>query len=303
MYVSPTPWTPWLLHTESGVHPTRRNVVVPLFDGMATDRTLELAVSLAEQWDGDVILVNPVVRPSGTAFDGSGELLNEHRDAAKQMLQTSLDPATDVQTEGTARVGRSVSAIVSETTNDFSAGAVLLDEIASAASPNPLGRNLPAQLAGCVDCDVFTVGGNHASQSISSVLVPVAGGPHSGLAVDVARSVAQSYGAWVELLHVPETGEDDRRLADADEYVSAARDRLGEFDDVDTWVLEADDPTAAIIEQSKYYDVTVMGAPQKSRLREFVFGSTVGEVRSSAHNSVVTVERPHERDSLLGRWL
>ncbi|SIR07618.1 Nucleotide-binding universal stress protein, UspA family [Haladaptatus litoreus] len=303
MYVSPTPWTPSLLHAESGGQSTRRNVVVPLFDGMATDRTVEFAASLAEEWNGDVILVNPVVRPSGTQFDGSDELLDEHRKTAERVLRTALGPNTDVETRGTARVGRSLSAIVGETSDDVSAGAVVIDDPVSATQSNPLGRNVPARLACTVDCDVLTVGGSHASKTISSVLVPVSGGPHSGLAVDVARYVAQAHGAWVELLHVIETDADDRQRAAAEEYVAAARDRLGDFKNVDTWVLEADDSTDAIIEQSKYYDVTVMGAPQKGRLREFVFGSTIGEVRSAAHNTVVTVERPHERDSLLSRWL
>ncbi|GAA0199719.1 hypothetical protein GCM10009000_012220 [Halobacterium noricense] len=270
---------------------------------MATDRTVEFAASIADEWEGDVILANPVVRPSGTQFDGSDDLLDEHQKTAERALKTTLGPNTGVETRGTARVGRSLPSIVGEVSQDCSAGAVVIDDPGSATRSNPLGRNVPARLACSVDCDVLTVGGSHASKTISSVLVPVSGGPHSGLAVDVARYVAQAHGAWVELLHVIETGADERRRDDAEEYVSAARDRLGEFDDFDTWVLEADDATDAIIEQSKYYDMTVMGAPQKGRLREFVFGSTIGEVRSSAHNTVVTVERPHERDSLLGRWL
>lgn len=303
MNVSPTPWTPSLLYAESGTRPTRRNVVVPLFDGTNTGLTIELAASLAEEWDGDLILVNPVIRPSEMPLDTSHNLLDDHQETAQQVLRASLDPNMDIQTRGTARTGRSVSAIIRNASQDFSADAVVVDDSEPTATATPFGRTVSARLAGRLDCDVLTVGGNHDSQTISSVLVPVAGGPHSGLAVDMAHHIAKSHDAWVELLHVIEDSPSDRAHADAEEYVSAARNRLGEFDDVDTWVLEADGPTDAIIEQSKYYDVTVMGAPQKSRLREFVFGSTAEDVRSSAHNTVITVERPHERDSLLNRWL
>ncbi|WP_435153742.1 universal stress protein [Haladaptatus sp. DFWS20] len=303
MNASPTPWTPSLLHAESGTRPTRRNVVVPLFDGTNTDLTIKLAASLAEEWDGDLVLVNPIIRPSEMPLDAPHDLLDDHRESAQQELRASLDPKMDVQTRGTARTGRSFSAIIRDASRDFSAGAVVVDDSEPTTSTMPFGRTVSARLAGRLDCDVLTVGGTHASQTISSVLVPVAGGPHSGLAVDMASHMAETHDAWVELLHVIEDSPSDRAHADAEEYVSAPRDRLGEFDDVDTWVLEADDPTDAIIEQSNYYDVTVMGAPQKSRLREFVFGSTAEDVRSSAHNTVITAERPHERDSLLGRWL
>lgn len=300
MNVSPAPWTPSLLYAGGGSKATRSNVVVPLSDGTANERTVELAASLAAARGGEVILVSAVVRPSETPLDLTDDLLDEHRTAAQQILRTSLDSEAEVRTRGTARAGRTFSAIVGEASEDFSAGVIVLDESKPAT---PFGRNVSARVAGSVDSDIVTVGGKHASSTLYSILVPISGGPHSGLAVDVARNVAEVRGAWIELLHVVEEGTGDRERDDAEEYVAAARERLGDFDDVDTWVLEADDPADAIVEQSQYYDATVMGAPQKNRLREFVFGSTTGDVRSEAYNTVVTVERPHERDSLLGGWL
>ncbi|WP_227354483.1 universal stress protein [Haladaptatus salinisoli] len=300
MNVSPAPWTPSLLYAGGGSEATRRNVVVPLLDGTADERTVKLAASLAAARGGEAIIVNAVVRPSGTPLDITDELLDEHRTAARRVLRTSLDSETEVRTRGTARAGRTFSAIVEEASEDFSAGILVLDESEPVV---PFGRPASARVAGNADSDIVTVGGKHASSTLSSVLVPVAGGPHSGLAVDVARSIAEVRGAWIELLHVVEEGSGDRERDDAEEYVAAARERLGEFEEVDSWVLEADDPADAIVEQSRYYDATVMGAPRKNRLREFVFGSTTGEVRSEAYNTVVTVERPHERDSLLDGWL
>ncbi|WP_458188231.1 universal stress protein [Haladaptatus sp. NG-WS-4] len=299
MNVSPTPWTPSFLYTgDSQI--TRRNVVLPLSDGTADDRVINFAASLANEMDGDLILVNAVVRPSGVAIDHSEEVLDEHRTVAQQLLQTSLDPSTKVEARSTVRTGRTFSAVVREASKQFSAGAIVLDD----STPNtPFRRDATMRIVGSVDCDVITVGGNHTSSTVSSLLVPIAGGSHSGLAVDVARKVANAHEAWVELLHVVTEDAGDRARAEAEEYVAAGRERLGEFDDVDTWVLEADDVAKTIVEQSRYYDVTVIGAPQKNRLKEFVFGSTTDDVRTGAHNTVVTVERPHKRDSLLGGWL
>ncbi|WP_458205066.1 universal stress protein [Haladaptatus sp. NG-SE-30] len=300
MNASPALWTPSLLYTGGGSRTDRRNVVVPLSEREADDRVFELAASIADYRDGDVILVTPVIRPTGASTDHAADLLAEHEAAAEHVLRTSLDPSTNVRTIGTTRGGRTFSSIVRGTCEEYSADVIVLDEGKQLPS---LRRNVSTRIAKQADCDIATIGGNHASSTISSILVPIAGGPHSGLAVDAARRIAEVRDAWIELLHVVEEGAGDHERAAAEKYAAAARDRLDKFDDVDEWVLEADDPAAAIVEQSRYYDVTVMGAPQKNRLREFVFGSTTGEVRSEAYNTVVTVERPHERDSLLGRWL
>ena len=60
-------------------------------------------------------------------------------------------------------------------------------------------------------------------------------------------------------------------------------------------MLEADDVAEAIIEQSNYYPLTVLGAPTKGRLRQFVLGSTTQDIRADAQ-SVVLVGR-NNRDA------
>ncbi|ERH05886.1 MAG: universal stress protein UspA related nucleotide-binding protein [Halonotius sp. J07HN4] len=69
--------------------------------------------------------------------------------------------------------------------------------------------------------------------------------------------------------------------------MATAATALGEFDNVDTWLYEADSAADAIIEQSTYYDLTVMGAPTVGPLERFVFGSTSTYVQQDADSSVV----------------
>lgn len=148
--------------------------------------------------------------------------------------------------------------------------------------------------------DVTVVNGEQL-HNVSSILVPIAGGPHSGLAIDAAQALAEAHDAWIELLHVVEPNTGDERAEESDDILSAGRNRLGEFDRVDTWLLEADDVGDAIVEQTDYYDVTILGAPQCSRLREFLFGSTTSTVEQDAGNTVLTVEQAEDR-SRLADW-
>ncbi|MGA9399384.1 universal stress protein [Haladaptatus sp.] len=301
MNTSPMPWAPSLLYATTGGRPSRRNVVV-LSDGADDERAISFAAALAAARGGTLVLVNVAVRSSGTPLGLAEKVLDERRKVAQNRLRTVVDSSSEVRTRAAARVGRTVSAIARNVCEEFSAGVVVVAESESTL-PTPLGRSVSTRVGRSVDCDVVSVGGAHTSRDVSSILVPVAGGPHSGRAVDVARCLAEKHGAWVELLHVvPETG-DERVLADAKGYVTAANERLDEFEGVDEWILEADDAAEAIIDQSQYYDVTVLGAPQKHRLHEFVFGSTTEDVRSSAYSTVISVERRNGRESLLNNWL
>jgi len=144
---------------------------------------------------------------------------------------------------------------------------------------------------------------------VSSILVAVGAGPHTGATVDVAREVADATGAWLELFHVVPS---DRALvdgdatavdgeADPDEYaaagdrlLSAARDRLGDFDRVDRWLVEDHTAAGAIVEQSPYYDLVVVGAPTTGAVGRFVFGSTTDTVIDDAEVPVVVVEADGE---------
>ncbi|MGQ3328301.1 universal stress protein [Halorubrum sp. FL23] len=149
---------------------------------------------------------------------------------------------------------------------------------------------------------------------VSSVLVAVGHGPHSGATVDVARALADATDAWLELFHVvptdaaladAQTGADGGAGADAreagggerDDYAAtgervldAARDRLGEFDRVDRWLVEDRSAAGAIVEQSPYYDLVVVGAPTTGTVGRFVFGSTTDTVVDDAAVPVVVVE-------------
>ncbi|MFC6613636.1 universal stress protein [Halopenitus salinus] len=183
-----------------------------------------------------------------------------------------------------------------------------------------------ADATGIVD-DVSTVesvettlpSGSGTPDGLSSILVAIGDGPHSGATVDLASALARESGAWLELFHVvPDGGsgggavstevEDassprhrdaandsddsdgpDDAITAGEGLLSAAKDRVGECDRIDTWLFEGDSPASAIVEQSSYYDAVVLGAPTSGRVERFVLGSTTGTVRSDAVCPVIVV--------------
>jgi nucleotide-binding universal stress UspA family protein len=136
--------------------------------------------------------------------------------------------------------------------------------------------------------DVLTVDGRGDTDRIASVLVPIAGGDHSQLAVETGLAVARANDAAVDLFHVIEDDSEaarDRGQTLLDSVMAAISD--AEADRVDTWLYEAPDAPEAITEQSRYYDLTVMGAPTDGPLERFVFGSTSKQVQREADSPVI----------------
>ena len=132
--------------------------------------------------------------------------------------------------------------------------------------------------------------------TVSSVLVGVGGGPHSGATVDFARTLAEEADAWIDLFHVASAAvtasdpEAETKHAEGDRLLDAAADRLDGFERADRWLVESYTPADAIVEQSAYYDVVIVGAPTTGTIGRFVFGCTTDAVVDDAAVPVIVVE-------------
>ena len=138
-------------------------------------------------------------------------------------------------------------------------------------------------------CGVLTVNCTATFKDYASILLPIANGPNSGLATDVASVLAYQCDAYVDILHVIDPDSDEEIYEAAEKRVATAEERIAQPDRTSTWLLESRDPAAEIIEQSAYYGLTVIGAPQSSRLHRFVYGSVSDSISAEADSAVVSV--------------
>lgn len=267
-------------------------VLLPCRNGRRTDRLVDLAFDIAAFDRRTLILLLAARGPHQTPTDHPDLVTEERRDVAKHILRVSTRRTDDLQVRGVVRVGRDRSAIVRRFVEEYGIETLLVDanevenrlsEIISLHPQNPVHS---------VECDVVTASGIESLDQITSILVPTSPGPYSGLAIEIASAVASQNGAWIDLLHI--IGEDavssERRRARA--LLSIGMDTLDNAAKADTWILEAADVAEAIIEQSRYYDITVIGGSPNGWLKQLVFGSTSAAVRRSAHGAVLTAYRP-----------
>lgn len=161
-----------------------------------------------------------------------------------------------------------------------------------------LQKEATEQIAAHADADVVVVNGKAGFETPPSILLPVAGGPHSGLAADVTAAIAAASNAWIDVLHVIDEDAPAHRRDRAEALVEDVSHRIARPETTTTRVLAAADATEAIIEQSRYYRLTVVGAPTKGRLRRFIFGSTNQSVRTGAESVVLSTRNNSCRRSI-----
>jgi len=261
---------------DGSIVPDGRPVLGTLLDPSGDAQARELSLALAREAGAPVRFLSPLRSP-------------ETRCASiASAAPTDSPPVRFASTDSATQAGRSPAEIVAEEAVDAGADVVTVERRPSESPGAGLRRETTDRIIAKSPIDTVVANGSGDIEDLASILVPVAGGPHTELTVRVAKALAEHADAWVELFTVvPTDAGADRRSAGA-EYLATARRDLGEFEEFDTWLYEAGDPAAAIAEQSAYYDAIVMGAPTKGRLKRVVFGSTPDSVTESVDIPVIT---------------
>lgn len=286
------------------------HVLLPLLapTAPAAADQVEVAATLARASDATLSVVNPVPSPAtgtGTGTDtstGTGtetdRLPADSPEEGRGFLNEAIDRAdADGSLTGHLLYTRDVVGGVLRAVRTQGVDTLVLP---GSSDGSRLRRGVTESVAAHADCDVVVVGGESGYDGVVSMLLPVAGGPHSGLAADVARAVAEDCGAWVDILHVVPEDPSDRRRSRARRLVDETYHRVGRPETTTTWILEADDVAGTIAEQSRYYGLTILGAPTKGRLHRLIHGSTNHSVRAGAE-SVVLSARNNGGGSTAGR--
>jgi nucleotide-binding universal stress UspA family protein len=259
---------------EDGVEtPDGRPVLGTLLDPSGDTQARELSFALARAAGAPVRFLSPLRAPDTqctTAASADGP------------------PVQFASTETAEQAGQSAAAVVCAEAADVGADVIAVERPPSESPGAGIRRGTTDRIVANSPTDTVVANGCGEMDDLASILVPVAGGPHTELTVRVARALAEHTDAWIELFTVVPENPSAQQRSEGAQHLADARRNLEGFEGFDTWLYEADDPATAIAEQSAYYDAIVMGAPTKGRLERMVFGSTPDSVDESADIPVIT---------------
>ena len=236
-----------------------------------------------------------------------------HARTARRLLQRVLDfgDEEEVEIRTMVRIGRRAADGVIEAVGEESADLVIFGwggPPSAAAAKRPTttrgGPAEPAVFSPTIDAVVrespsdIAVVKQRGLDKVSSILVPVRGGPHAELAMRLARDLGKRFGAQVVVMHVVPKGIGERALAREqvalDRFV--AEHRAGRR--VIGILREAASVRAAILREASNHQLVVMGASANPSTMtpdgRFLFGVVAEAVASRAKPTVIVVKTKQE---------
>jgi len=244
---------------------------------------LKIAITLARARNASLTIINPVPELNAKVYDHA---VIDSDDRA--LLDWAFEQTDDtlLQVNGKFLYTHDVVKGVLHAVRARDVGTLV---VPSGAHTGRLRKEVTERIAAHTAADVVVVNGRAGFELPPSILLPVAGGPHSGLAADVATTIATDCNAWIDILHVTDEDAPPHKREQAESLVDDVYHRIGRPERTTTWVQEATHTAEAIVEQSRYYGLSIIGAPTKGRLRQFIFGSTNTSVRKNAASVVLSV--------------
>lgn len=270
-------------------------------DGDHPDRVLPLVCDLVRDAAAELIICSPVNLPEQTPLEAP-EPNMEGRRAAAQFALKAQEQCEGISVHQDATAGHGRDGILRDVVDRYNVSTLISEDQPRSGIRSFLGFATTEEAALPDECDTIIVPRVAGSDDIDSILVPVAGGPHSGYAVEAGLAVARQNDAAIELLHVSSEGDEEGRL-EGEEILRNAMTRLEEYNAADDTLHEAEEVPESILEYSQPFDVSVFGAPREGMLRQFMLGSVPESVAAETDGTVLIAHRGGASESWLDRLI
>ncbi|ELY58719.1 universal stress protein [Natronolimnohabitans innermongolicus] len=279
------------------------SLLVPIANEETAERQLETAIDIATDRSYRIQLVYVLEVPVQLSLqDGVRYLLEDETTELLSEAAARVD-SRGVPVEQRIRVARGVATGIVGAVAEYDIDALVLGWRGRPPRQNiVLGGHLDRVLRRA-ECDVLVERiKTPRPETVESVLVPVAGGPHTEFAAEAAASIARQNGASVTLLRVsdPDAAASSRDEAAILERTTTAFEGVQA---VDRELLEDDDVAGTITDWTADHDVTVLGVSRGGLLQRKLLGTISEAVGRHAAGSVILAQRYDPVPSRLRRLL
>ncbi|MFB6108368.1 MAG: amino acid permease [Haloplanus sp.] len=290
--------TPTVATEQAPASERDQRLLVPIANPESVEQLMRTAFDVADDRDAEIEVMSVVTVPQQTPLSEGRQFVSNERAVLDTALEFAEETRPDVPVSGKIRIGHDVSKAILNTVEADDSDVVLLGWRGRGRRRDvALGSNVDRVVtqAGC-DVLVERIG---PTGPVESILVPTAGGPHAEFAAEIARAIARSNDARVNVLYVAGPGEGD---SETTERILDSTASVLEDVDAETLAVESDDVVGEIVERSADHDVTVIGASREGLLQQLVFGAIPEEVGRRAKNTVIMAKRDLGITSQVTRW-
>lgn len=255
-------------------------ILVPVANPETADRLLHTAVDLARDRDGEILVLHVVAVPMQASLEQARDGIDEERAAVEYAVDVARDAGVPVT--GRVRFGRDVAGGVLDVAAERSVETILLGWRGRPRRRDVVLGSFVDTILSDAPCDVLVKRIDRERGAVSSVLVPVAGGPNTDYAAETAGVLARQHDARVELVSIVAPDADESAVERARDALNGADAAVGAVEAVEQNVVRGSDVIETIVERSSGHDVTIVGAAEGG-----LFGRVlVGEVPERAARGV-----------------
>jgi nucleotide-binding universal stress UspA family protein len=277
-----------------------RTLLVPVANPETVERLLDTAIDIAHGQSMRIVVLHVVEVPSQIPLS-AGDSLIEDDGGEVRGLDEAVEQAADadVAVESRIRYARDIATGIVGAVDVHDADALLVGWRGRPRRRDIILGSFLDRILGEASCDVFVKRIRTPSRDIDSVLVPVAGGPHCGLAVELAGTIAAQHDASVHLLHVTHPDTDDLTQEDTSALLQNYGSSLSETNvSVESTTLRSDHVAGAITDETANHDLTILGATRDPFLKRKLVGSVAeGVGRAAASSVILTRKAPTDEDT------
>lgn len=266
------------------------SVLVPVADVQHAEELGRLGSLLAKEQNGEVLALHVIKVPPSLSLSDGRLFLREGREPLEKVIDQAKEHEVPVHTM--IRLGRHVSQALLKTVAENASDMILLGWPGTSGTNNTLFGSVIDRIVSNPPADVAILR-SRPYHKLRRIVVPVAGGPNSNLAVNTAVSLARNLEepAEVVMVHVVVNG-----LSPADVEARAKNTFRSAsvgiaYSGLTQEVVPAQNPVEGILKAGKDADMIVIGATREKPFRNLLLGNVSQQVAEQAHCPVMLVKR------------
>ncbi|MCU4743073.1 universal stress protein [Natronoglomus mannanivorans] len=279
-------------------------LLVPIANPETADRQLDTAIDIAADRSYRILLVYVLDVPSQLSLEDGRRYLLEDEDEELLAEAAERVESHGIPVDQRIRIARGVATGITGAIEKYDIDAVLLGWRGRPPRQDiVLGNHLDRVLRDA-ECDVLVKRiKTPTPETVDSVLVPVAGGPHDGLAAETAGAIARHNDAAVTLLHVLDPDDPELDEDAAETLLAETAATLEGVRSISHDVVESDDVAGTITDWTTEHDVTILGVSRGGLVQRKLLGTISEAVGRHAAGTVVLTKRYDPIPSRLRRLL
>ncbi len=265
------------------------SVLVPVANVNQAEELGRLGCTMAREHNGGVLALHVVKVPPQLNLSDGRHFLKEGRPPLQKVIDQGQD--LDVPVHTMIRLGRSVPDAILKTTAENGSDMILFGWPGKSGTNEQLFGSVIDRIVSNPPADI-AIYRYRPYDKFRRIIVPIAGGPNSRLAVHTALAIAKNtnYDSQVVLVHVI-VGDIDPIQAEGRAKSAFRYSTHGLDYDFEEKILAASSPVEGILEAANDGDLVIIGATKEPRFRNLLMGNVAQRVAEEAKTPVIIVKR------------